>query len=175
MKPKFQINTKSQKKPKLRTIPKFSKKTKFPKKLNYKWNQSFKRTPNFKTNPNYERTPNFKRRPNYEQTPNFKRRENIQTIWCSKTNTKLNHNKRIHKIGEWVIRISLFIFHSNIYKWEFHLLSLQSEILKKATILRNLLLLVLLHTFSRMSLKLPKTEKLTKAILLGNSLFLITC
>ena len=29
--------------------------------------------------------------------------------------------------------------------------------------------------FSRMSLKLPKTEKITKVILLGNSLFLITC
>ena len=54
------------------------------------------------------------------------------------------------------------------------ILSLESEILKKATILRNLLLLVLFHTFSCMSLKLPKTEKLTKAILLGNSLFLIT-
>ena len=66
---------------------------------------------------------------------------------CSETNNKLNHNKRIHKIGGWAIRISVFIFHSTIYKWEFHLLSLESEILKKTTILRNLLLLVLFHTF----------------------------
>ena len=68
--------------------------------------------------------------------------------------------------------INLPLYH---LQWEFHLLSLESEILKKLQFSETCYCLNFFHFFSRMSLKLPKTEKLTKAILLGNSLFLIIC
>ena len=48
---------------------------------------------------------------------------------------------------------------------ESYLLSLESEIIKKLQFSETCYFLYFFHAFSHMSLKLPKTEKITKAIL----------
>ena len=94
----------------------------------------------------------------------------------AKQTTKFNHSiKNVFTQWEWVITISFI--NLPLCSFTMRVLPFITRIWnsQKTTIFINLLFFVLFHAFSRMSLKLPKTEKLTKVILLGNSFFLITC